>query len=165
MPTDSFLLREVFSICHEFTLILKSKWRNLNSRLGGCGICVSEIYFSIFLENKEGKKTEVTLSLILWFNLRLGGYSIWSASTSRSIYDQDFGVWALHSLGATTSTCRTAWRIIRNTQKQPEGCSDYLKYSKTPSKYSTPTGLGYEELGGLSDPGQRDCSKAWNIPG
>ena len=26
----------------------------------GCGICVSEIYFSIFLQNKEGKKTEVT---------------------------------------------------------------------------------------------------------
>ena len=26
------------------------------------------------------KKTEVTLSLILRFNIRLGGYSIWSAS-------------------------------------------------------------------------------------
>ena len=75
---------------HEF-FILKSKLRDLNSRLGGCGICVSEIYFSNFLENKEGKKTEVTLSLILRFNLRLGGYSIWSASTSRTIYDQDFG--------------------------------------------------------------------------
>ena len=24
------------------------------------------------------------------------------------------------------------------------------------AKYSTPAGLGYEELGGLSDPGQRD---------
>ena len=36
------------------------------------------------------KKTEVTLSLILRFNLRLGGYSIWSASTSHTIYDQDF---------------------------------------------------------------------------
>ena len=76
-----------FSVfCHEFTLILKSKWRDLNSRLGGCGIYVSEIYFSIFLENKEEKKTEVTLSLILRFNLRLGGYSIWSATTSRTIY-------------------------------------------------------------------------------
>ena len=72
MPTDSFLPREVFSFCHEFTLILKSKWKNLNSRLGGCGICVSEIYFSFFLENKEGKKTEVTLSLIQQFNLMLG---------------------------------------------------------------------------------------------
>jgi hypothetical protein len=37
-------------------LILKSKWKDLNSRLGGCGICASEIYFSNFLENKEGKK-------------------------------------------------------------------------------------------------------------
>jgi len=80
-----------YLFCHEFTLILKSKWRDLNSRLGGCGICVSEIYFSNFMENKEGKKTEVTLSLILRFNLRLGGYSIWSASPSRTIYDQDFG--------------------------------------------------------------------------
>ena len=88
---DSFLPREVFSFCHEFTLILKSKWRNLNLRLRVCGICVSEIYFSNFLEYKEGKKTEVTLSLILRFNLRLGGYSIWSASTSRTIYDQDLG--------------------------------------------------------------------------
>jgi hypothetical protein len=56
MPTDSFLLREVFSSCHEFTLILKSKWRDLNSRLGGYGIYVSEIYFSNLLKNKEGEK-------------------------------------------------------------------------------------------------------------
>ena len=28
---------------------------------------------------------------------------------------------------------------------------------RRPAKYSTPAGLGYEELGGLSDPGQRDC--------
>ena len=34
------------------------------------------------------------------------------------------------------------------------------KYSKTPSKYSMPVGLVYEELGGLSDPRQRDCSQA-----
>ena len=53
-------------------------------------MCIRALFFN-FLENKEGKKTEVTLSLILQFNLRLGGYSIWSASTSRTIYDQDFG--------------------------------------------------------------------------
>ena len=61
-----------YLFCHEFTLILKSKWKDLNSRLGGCGICVSEIYFSNFWKIKK-KKTEVTLSLILRFNLRLGG--------------------------------------------------------------------------------------------
>ena len=38
--------------------------RDFDLRLGGCGIYASEIYFSIFLENKE-EKTEVTLSLIL----------------------------------------------------------------------------------------------------
>jgi hypothetical protein len=56
MPTDSFLHREVYSFCHEFTLILKSKWRDLNSRLGGYGIYISEIYFSNFLKNKEEEK-------------------------------------------------------------------------------------------------------------
>ena len=73
----------------------------------------------------------MTLSLILLFNLRLGGYSIWSTSTSRTIYDQDFGAWAPHSLRATTSTWRTTRRIWRKAQKQLEGRSDYLKYSKT----------------------------------
>ena len=53
-------------------------------------MCIRDL-FSIFLENKE-EKTEVTLSLILRFNLRLGGYSIWSVSTSRTIYNQDFGL-------------------------------------------------------------------------
>ena len=45
--------------CHIFRhkfLILKSKLRDLNSRHGSCGICVLEIYFSIFLENNEGKR-------------------------------------------------------------------------------------------------------------
>ena len=37
-------------------LILKSKLRDLNSRLGGCGICVSEIYFSNILKNNEEKR-------------------------------------------------------------------------------------------------------------
>ena len=157
MPTDSFILREDFSFCHEFTLILKSKWRDLNSRLWGRGIYVSDIYFSNFWKIKKKKKTEVTLSLILRFNLRLGGYSIWSASTSCTIYDQNFGAWAPHSLEANGSTWRTSRRIWRKAQKQPEGCSDHLKYSKTFHKYSTLAGLGYEEQGALSDPGQRDC--------
>ena len=45
-----------YLFCHEFSLILKSKLTDLNSRLGGCGICVLEIYFSNFLENNEGKR-------------------------------------------------------------------------------------------------------------
>ena len=76
----------------------------------------------------------MTLSLILRFNLRFGGHSIWSASTSRTIYDQDFGAWAPHNLKANESTWRTTWCIWRKNQKQPERCSDYLKYSKMPSQ-------------------------------
>ena len=45
---------------------------------------------------------------------------------------EDFGAWAPHSLGATESTWKTTCRTWRKVQKQPEGCSDYLKYSKTP---------------------------------
>ena len=30
-------------------------------------------------------------------------------------------------------------------------------------KHTTPAGLDYEELGGLSDPGQQDCPRARNI--
>ena len=55
----------------------------------------------------------MTLSLILRFNLRLGGYSIWSASTSRTIYDQDFG-------GLSTSQ-------PRSIRKYLEDYSMYLK--------------------------------------
>ena len=47
--------------------------------------------------------------------------------------------------------------LLDVSEGRPRRRSDYLKYSKTPSKYSTPAELGYEELGGLSDPGQRDC--------
>ena len=37
---------------------------------------------------KKIQKTVLTPSLILRFNLRLGGYSIWSMSTSRTIYER-----------------------------------------------------------------------------
>jgi hypothetical protein len=41
----------------------------------------SATYFSNLLEDKDRRlKIKLTLSLILQVNLRLGGYSIWSAS-------------------------------------------------------------------------------------
>ena len=39
----------------------------------------------------------------------------------------------------------------------PEALDGHLQ------KYSTPAGLDYEDLRGLSDPGPQDCSRAWNI--
>jgi hypothetical protein len=42
----------------------------------------SMAYFLNFLKDKDRRfKTNLTLSLILWFNLRLEGYSIWGASS------------------------------------------------------------------------------------
>ena len=59
----------------------------------------------------------MTLSLILQFNLRLGGYSIWSMSTSRTIYDQIF-------LGLSTSKSRSKRKYLK----------DYSTYLKEESE-------------------------------
>ena len=114
-------------------------------------ICIRDL-FSIFLENKE-EKTEVTLSLILRFNLRLGGYSIWSASTSCALYDQDFGAWAPHRLEATRSTWRTTRCIWRKDQKQLERCSGYFKYSKTSGQVLDACRTRLRRARGLVKPG------------
>ena len=56
VPDGNFVnTSKITKVRHEF-LILKSKLRDLNSRLGGCGICASEIYFLNFLKNNEGKR-------------------------------------------------------------------------------------------------------------
>jgi hypothetical protein len=71
---------------------LNPKSWDLNSRLGGCGISVINGNFfqkddlNFKWKFEKFQKTELTLRLICQFTLRLGGYSIWSASTSRTIY-------------------------------------------------------------------------------
>ena len=69
--------------------------------------------------------------------------------------------------------------LIASTQPRKYS-EDYSMRSKTPNlseglqefsealngrlqKHSKPAELDYEELGGLSHPGQQDCSRAWNI--
>ena len=115
-------------------------------------MCIRDLFFNFFGKQWR-KKTEVTLSLILRFNLRLGGYSIWSASTSRTIYDQDFRAWAPHSREATGRTWRTTRRIWRKAQEQPGGHSDYLKYSKTPSQVLDTCRTRLQRARGLVRPG------------
>ena len=71
--------------------ILNPKSRDLNSRLGGCGIRVINSNFfrrcsEFQMEIWKTQKTELILSLIFQVNLRLGGYSICNASTSCTIY-------------------------------------------------------------------------------
>ena len=158
MPTDSFLLREVFSFCHEFTLILKSKWRDLNSRLGGCGIYVLEIYFPIFLKNKEEEKDwsdpqpdsaiQPKARGILHMEHEYFAHHIWSKISGLELLTASKQTEVLGGL-LDVSEGRT-----RSNQK------DVLTTWSTqwrPAKYSTSAELGYEELGGLSDPGQREC--------
>jgi cytoskeletal protein RodZ len=51
----------------------------------------SATYFSNLLEDKDRRlKIELTLSLILLVNLRLGGYSIWSASLIAPHIKEDY---------------------------------------------------------------------------
>jgi hypothetical protein len=51
---------------------------------------INNLFFK-FLEDKDGRfKTNLTLSLILRFNLRLEGYFIWSASLIAPRTKEDF---------------------------------------------------------------------------
>jgi hypothetical protein len=93
----------------------------------------------------ERLKIKLTLSLILWVNLRPTGYSIWSTP---------YGV---------------AWTTTRGISTSQPRCSQKSTW-RTPSRWSsgeledvfrstwTPAVLDYEELGGLSNPGIRDCA-------
>ena len=64
---------------------LNPKSRDFMSRLGGYETCIiNDKLFS----RKDCEDQGITLSLILWFNLRLGCYSIWSMSTSRIISEE-----------------------------------------------------------------------------
>jgi hypothetical protein len=89
----------------------------------------------------------VTLSLILRFNLRLGGYSI------RSVIFQS------HTIQRSNSGHE---HLIASMQPSKYSKKDFKtelqKKPKTTSKVlEKPAVLSYEELGGLSDPGPRDC--------
>jgi hypothetical protein len=92
----------------------------------------------------------LTLSLILRFNLKFGGYSIWSAIFIAPHIKEDLkllGAYAPHSLEAAKEVLK------RHLQDEvSEGLEDDFKNTRKP------TVLGYEELGGLSDPGLRDCA-------
>jgi hypothetical protein len=89
----------------------------------------------------------VTLSLILRFNLRLGGYSIWSAIFNRTPY-QRRNSGHEHLIASMQPRKYSKKNFRMELQKKPKTT---LKVLKKPAE------LSYEELGGLSDPGLRDC--------
>ena len=80
-----------YAVCHEFGSLIPNPGIWIQGS-GAAGYVSSTAYFSNSWRIRTRRlMTELTLSLILRFNLRLGGYSIWSVSTSCTIYDQDFG--------------------------------------------------------------------------
>jgi hypothetical protein len=81
----AYVHHQIFTVIYCMPRFFRSfipKLGDLESRLGSCGTRVSSAtYFSNLLEDKDRRlKIKLTLSLILRVNLRLGGYSIWSAS-------------------------------------------------------------------------------------
>jgi hypothetical protein len=123
---------------------------NLGIWIQGSGATVhmaSTAYFLNFFKDKERRfKTKLTLNLILRFNLRLGGYSIWSASLiAPRIKEEDLQT----SRDLSTSQSRSSQP---STRKTPSGWSseeleDTLRSTRKPAV------LDYEELGGLVGPG------------
>jgi hypothetical protein len=117
----------------------------------------SATYFLNLLEDKNRKlKTKLTLSLILRVNLRLEGYSIWSASSIAPHIKED--------LTTTWSMNLTVSMQSRSTQKTLSRWSLGELEDAFKSTW-TPTILDYEELGGLSDQVPQDCAHSVHILG
>jgi hypothetical protein len=120
------------------------------------GHVLSVTYFSNLLEDKDRRfKTNLTISLIIRFNLMLGGYSIWSASLIASRIKED--------LTTTRDTSTSQSRCSQgSTQKTPSrwGSGELEDAFRSTRK---PAVLDYEELRGLSDPRPRDCAHSVHI--
>jgi hypothetical protein len=89
----------------------------------------------------------VTLNLILRFNLRLGGYSIWSAIFHRTSYQRNNSGHE-HLIASMQPRKYSKKNFKMELQKKPKTTLKVLE---------EPAVLSYEELGGLSDPGLWDC--------
>jgi hypothetical protein len=89
----------------------------------------------------------VTLSLILRFNLRLGGYSIWTVIFHRTPYQKSNSRHE-HLIASMQPRKYSKKNFKTELQKKPKTTSKVLE---------EPAILSYEELGGLSEPRLRDC--------
>jgi hypothetical protein len=89
----------------------------------------------------------VTLSLILRFNLRLGGYSIWSTIFHRTPYQRSNSEHE-HLIASIQPRNYSKKNFKTELQKKPKTTSEVLEESAV---------LSYEKLGGLSNSELRDC--------
>jgi hypothetical protein len=78
---DTIWLPATKIACHDFLdPLFQNLWIWIQGS-GAAGHVSSATYFSNLLEDKDKRlKIELTLNMTLRFNLRLGGYSIWSAN-------------------------------------------------------------------------------------
>jgi hypothetical protein len=136
--------------------IFFSKSKDLDSKLRGCRIHIINGLFFKFIWKMKIKRfnTNLTLSLILRFNLRLSGYSIWSAIYIAPHVKED-----LRLLGARAPHNLEAIKEVLGRHFQ-DGVSEELEDGFRSTR--NPAVLGYEELGGLSDSGPRDRTHGMN---
>jgi hypothetical protein len=106
---------------------------------GAAGHVSSVTYFSNLLEDKDRRlKIKLTLSLILQVNLRVSGYSIWSASSIAPDIKktgQLIGTWAPHSLDAAKEVLRGHLQekvqgTQRCLQKYSDACNTRLRRAR-----------------------------------
>ena len=129
--------------------------RDFDLRLGGCRICASEIYFSNFWKIKKEKD---------WSDTQPDS-AIQPKARGLLHMEREYLAHHIWISGLEHLTASKQPEVLGGLLDVPEGRTrsnqkDELTTWSTrrrPAKYSTPAGLGYEELGSLSDPGQRDC--------
>jgi hypothetical protein len=123
---------------------------------GAAGHVSSAAYFSKLWEDKDRKiKIKLTLSLILRVNLRLGGYSIWSASLITPHIKED----STTTQGMSTSQPRCSQGSRTPSRWSSGELEDAFRNTRTPAI------LDYEELRSLSDPGLQDCAHSVHFLG
>jgi hypothetical protein len=107
--------------CHDS---LDPLFQNLGIWIQGSGTVghvSSATYFSNLLEHKDTRlKIKLTLSLILRVNLRLGGYSIWSASFIATPYKRRLHNYSGHEHLTASMQPRKYSEVRENSKMPPE---------------------------------------------
>jgi hypothetical protein len=121
--------------------ILISQFGDSETRLGGCGLRgINYLFFQDYLKIKKGKfKVNITLGLKSATQFKARGL--------RHMKEEIRGL-STHSFNAAKKVLET--ELQGGASKESKISSRVLE---------EPAILSYEELGGLSDPGLRDCSR------
>ena len=118
------------------------KMQDFDLRLGGCRICASEIYFSKILEimkEKDWSDPQPDSAIqpkaqgLLHMECEYFAHHIWSRFRGLSTSQP-------RSSGST-------WRTTRRIRRNQKDVLTTRSTRRRHAKYSTPAGLGYEELG------------------